>query len=46
MQIVHTDNRLITAASDSSKRQARPLVRESAPYEQACDCLTETKILS
>jgi hypothetical protein len=30
MQIVHTDNRLITADYDSSKRQTRPLVRESA----------------
>jgi hypothetical protein len=32
MQIVHTDNRLITADCDSNKRQTRPLVRESAPY--------------
>jgi hypothetical protein len=43
MQIVHTDNRLITADCDSGKRQIRPLVSESAPYQQACNCLTEMK---
>jgi hypothetical protein len=30
MQIVHNDNRLITADCDSGKLQTRPLVRESA----------------
>jgi hypothetical protein len=34
MQIVHTDNRLITADCDSGKRQTRPLVRESAVLQQ------------
>jgi hypothetical protein len=34
MQIVHTDNRLITADCDFSKRQTRPLVSESAPYKK------------
>jgi hypothetical protein len=28
MQIVHTDNRRITADCDSGKRQTRPLLRE------------------
>jgi hypothetical protein len=44
MHIVHTDKRFITAKS--GKRQIRPLVRESAPYEQACNCLTVIKIWS
>jgi photosystem II stability/assembly factor-like uncharacterized protein len=35
MEIVHTDSTLITA--DCGKRQTRPLVRESAPHQQACD---------
>jgi hypothetical protein len=42
MHIVHTAKRLITAESD--KRQTRPLVRESAPHQQACNCLTVIKI--
>jgi hypothetical protein len=46
MQIVHTDNRLITADCDSGKRQTRPLVRESTPYQQACGSLTEINIWS
>jgi hypothetical protein len=41
MQIVHTDNRLIIADCDSGKEQIRPLVRESAPHQQACNSLTE-----
>jgi hypothetical protein len=44
MQIVHTDKRLNTA--ESGKWQTRPLVRESAPYQQACNCLTVIKIWS
>jgi hypothetical protein len=43
MQIVHTDNRLITADCDDGNRETRPLVRESVPYLQACSCLTEIK---
>jgi hypothetical protein len=43
MQIVHTDDRFIIADCDSGKRQTRPLVRESAPYQQACNRLTEMK---
>jgi hypothetical protein len=46
MQIVHTDKGLITADCGSSKRQTRPLVRESFPYQNACNCLTEIKICS
>jgi hypothetical protein len=46
MQIVHTDNRLITADCDSGKRQTRPLVRESGPHQQTCNCLTVIKIWS
>jgi hypothetical protein len=46
MQIVHTDNRLITAECDCGKRQTRPLARESAPHQQASSCLTEIKIWS
>jgi hypothetical protein len=26
------------------KRQTRPLIRESAPYQQTCNCLTVMKI--
>jgi hypothetical protein len=44
MRIVFNENRLITADCDSGKRQTRPLVRESAPHQQACSCLTEIKI--
>jgi hypothetical protein len=38
MNIVHTDNRLITAECDSGKRQARPLVRESNPHQETRKC--------
>jgi hypothetical protein len=46
MRVLHTDNRLITAICDSGKRQSHPLVRENAPHQQACNCLTVKKILS
>jgi hypothetical protein len=45
MQIVHTDNRPITADCDSGKRQIRPFVREGAPYQKVCNCLTKIKYL-
>jgi hypothetical protein len=32
IEIVHTDNRLITADCDSGKRLTRPLVREREPH--------------
>jgi hypothetical protein len=38
MQIVHTDNRLITADCDSRKRQTRPV-----PHQQILNCLTVIK---
>jgi hypothetical protein len=40
MQIVYTDNRLITADYDSGKRQTRPLLRESAPHQETRNFLT------
>jgi hypothetical protein len=46
MQIVHTDNRLITAECDSGKQQTRPLVRESAPHQKTRNCPTVIKIWS
>jgi hypothetical protein len=46
MYIVHTDNRLITADCDSGKQQIRPLVTESASYQQACNCLAVIEIWS
>jgi hypothetical protein len=45
MEKVHTDNRLITADCDSGKRQTRPLVRESAPHQQTCNCLDSNEDL-
>jgi hypothetical protein len=35
--LVHYDKLLITADSDSDKRQTRPLVREGAPQRQDRD---------
>jgi hypothetical protein len=32
--------------TESGKRQTRPLVRESAPHQQSCNCLTVIKIWS
>jgi hypothetical protein len=46
MQIVRNGNRLITANRHCGKRQTRPLVRESASYQQIYKCLTEIKIWS
>jgi hypothetical protein len=37
MQIVHTDNGLVTADCDSGKRQTRPFLRESAPHQNTCN---------
>jgi hypothetical protein len=39
MHVVYTDKRIILL-TESGKRQTRPLVRESATYRQACNCLT------
>jgi hypothetical protein len=46
MQIDHYDNRGTTAECDSSKRQTRSLVKESAPHQQACNFQTVIKIWS
>jgi hypothetical protein len=43
---IYNDNRLIAADYNSRKRQTRPLVRESAPYQEACICLEEIRIWS
>jgi hypothetical protein len=44
----HSDPRMTTLARASSncKRQTLPLIRESAPHQQACNCLTVIKIWS
>jgi hypothetical protein len=39
-------NRLITPGCDSGKWQIRPHIRESAPHQQTCNCLTVIKIWS
>jgi hypothetical protein len=46
MQIVHTDNRLITADRDFGKLQTRPLVTESAPHQETRNCPTAINIWS
>jgi hypothetical protein len=45
MQIVLTDNRLITTDCDSGKRETRPLVK-SAPHQETRNYPTVTKIWS
>jgi hypothetical protein len=44
MKIVHTDKGITTADYESGKRQTRPLVRESFPHQQACNCQAVIKI--
>jgi hypothetical protein len=44
MQIVFTDNGLITDDCESGKRRTRPLVRESAPHQETRNCPTVIKI--
>jgi hypothetical protein len=46
MAIVRTENRHVTIDYVSGKGQIRRLIRESAPYQQACNCLSIKKIWS
>jgi hypothetical protein len=43
-----SDQKMTTLAKTRStcKRQTHPLVRDSAPHQQTCNCLTEIKIWS
>jgi hypothetical protein len=38
--------RHVLLLTESGKRQTRPLVRESAPHQQTCNCLTVIEIRS
>jgi hypothetical protein len=41
---VGPENVALARARGNCKRQTRPLVRESAPYQQTSNCLTVIKI--